>query len=256
MNTAGTAIDELIQVMDRLLGPQGCPWDREQTHESLIRYLIEESYEVIEAINEKNRQKLKEELGDLLLQVIFHAALAQREGCFDFSDVARSVSHKMVARHPHVFGEAKQLQTGDEVMEVWDGFKRREGQQYLLGGIPTILPALMRAEKIQEKAARVGFDWPNVNGALEKIQEEIEELGRAENAAQVQEEWGDIFFALVNVARLKNIEPEQALQSSNDKFTRRFNFIEDSIKQAGKDFSDLSLEEMDVLWNESKTKGL
>jgi len=256
MNTAGTAIDELIQVMDRLLGPQGCPWDREQTHESLIRYLIEESYEVIEAINEKNRQKLKEELGDLLLQVIFHAALAQREGCFDFSDVARSVSHKMVARHPHVFGEAKQLQTGDEVMEVWDGFKRREGQQYLLGGIPTILPALMRAEKIQEKAARVGFDWPNVNGALEKIQEEIEELGRAENATQVQEEWGDIFFALVNVARLKNIEPEQALQSSNDKFTRRFNFIEDSIKKVGKDFTDLSLEEMDVLWNVSKTKGL
>jgi len=256
MNTAGTAIDELIQVMDRLLGPQGCPWDREQTHESLIRYLIEESYEVIEAINEKNRQKLKEELGDLLLQVIFHAALAQREGCFDFSDVARSVSHKMVARHPHVFGEAKQLQTGDEVMEVWDGFKRREGQQYLLGGIPTILPALMRAEKIQEKAARVGFDWPNVNGALEKIQEEIEELGRAENATQVQEEWGDIFFALVNVARLKNIEPEQALQSSNDKFTRRFNFIEDSIKKVGKDFTDLSLEEMDVLWDESKTKGL
>jgi len=256
MNTAGTAIDELIQVMDRLLGPQGCPWDREQTHESLIRYLIEESYEVIEAINEKNRQKLKEELGDLLLQVIFHAALAQREGFFDFSDVARSVSHKMVARHPHVFGKAEQLQTGDEVMEVWDGFKRREGQQYLLGGIPTILPALMRAEKIQEKAARVGFDWPNVNGALEKIQEEIEELGRAENATQIQEEWGDIFFALVNVARLKNIEPEQALQSSNDKFTRRFNFIEDSIKKAGKDFTDLSLEEMDVLWNVSKTKGL
>jgi len=251
-----TALDELIQVMDRLLGPQGCPWDREQTHESLIRYLIEESYEVIEAINEKSMPKLREELGDLLLQVVFHAALAQREGHFDFSDVAQSVSTKMVLRHPHVFGDAKQLQTGDEVMEVWDGFKRREGQQNLLGGIPKILPALMRAEKIQEKAARVGFDWPNVNGALEKIQEEIEELGRAENAAQVQEEWGDIFFALVNVARLKNIEPEQALQSSNDKFTRRFNFIEDSIKKVGKDFTDLSLEEMDVLWNVSKTKGL
>lgn len=250
------AIDELIQVMDRLLGPQGCPWDREQTHESLIRYLIEESYEVIEAINENDMLKLKQELGDLLLQVVFHATLAQREGYFDFSDVVRSVSHKMVLRHPHVFGEAKQLQTGDEVMEVWDGFKRREGQQYLLGGIPKILPALMRAEKIQEKAARVGFDWPNVNGALEKIQEEIQELGRAENEAEVLEEWGDIFFALVNVARLKNIEPEQALQACNDKFTRRFNYIEDKIKQAGKDFSDLSLEEMDILWNESKARGL
>jgi tetrapyrrole methylase family protein/MazG family protein len=256
VNTAGTAIAELIQVMDRLLGPKGCPWDREQTHESLIRYLIEESYEVIEAINDNDMQKLKEELGDLLLQVVFHAALAQREGYFDFSDVAQSVSHKMVLRHPHVFGEAKKLQTGDEVMEVWDGFKRREGQQYLLEGIPKILPALMRAEKIQEKAARVGFDWPNVNGALEKVREEIEELGRAENEAQVQEEWGDIFFALVNVARLKNIEPEQTLQACNDKFTRRFNYIENKIKEAGQDFTDFSLEEMDVLWNESKTKGL
>lgn len=251
-----TAIDELIEVMDRLLGPQGCPWDREQTHESLIRYLIEESYEVIEAINENDMEKLQEELGDLLLQVVFHAALAQREGHFDFSDVARSVSRKMVLRHPHVFGEAKQLHTGDEVMQVWDGFKRREGQQYLLEGIPKILPALMRAEKIQEKAARVGFDWPNVNGALDKVQEEIEELGRAENEVEVLEEWGDIFFALVNVARLKNIEPEQALQACNDKFTRRFNYIEDKIKQAGQDFNDFDLEEMDVLWNESKTKGL
>lgn len=251
-----TAIDELIEVMDKLLGPQGCPWDREQTHESLIRYLIEESYEVIEAINENNMEKLREELGDLLLQVVFHAALAQREGYFDFADVSHTVSRKMVMRHPHVFGEAKQLHTGDEVMEVWDGFKRREGQQYLLEGIPKILPALMRAEKIQEKAARVGFDWPNVNGALEKVQEEIEELGRAENEAEVLEEWGDIFFALVNVARLKNIEPEQALQACNDKFTRRFNYIEDKIKQAGKDFTDLDLEEMDILWNESKTKGL
>ena len=256
MSNAGKAIDELIQVMDRLLGPQGCPWDREQTHESLIRYLIEESYEVIEAINENDMHKLREELGDLLLQVVFHAALAQREGHFDFSDVAQSVSTKMVLRHPHVFGDAKQLQTGDEVMEVWDGFKRREGQQNLLGGIPKILPALMRAEKIQEKAARVGFDWPTVDGALEKVREEIEELGRAENEAEVQEEWGDIFFALVNVARMKNIEPEQALQACNDKFTRRFNYIEDKITQAGQDFADLNLEEIYVLWDESKTKGL
>ncbi|HHV15213.1 MAG TPA: nucleoside triphosphate pyrophosphohydrolase [Gelria sp.] len=256
MGSAGMAIEELIQVMDRLLSPQGCPWDREQTHESLIRYLIEESYEVIEAINEKDMAKLREELGDLLLQVVFHAALAQREGHFEFANVAQGVSRKMILRHPHVFGEAKPLQTGDEVMEVWDGFKRREGRQYLLSGIPKILPALMRAEKIQEKAARVGFDWPDVNGALEKVQEEIEELGQAETEAEIREEWGDIFFALVNVARLKNIEPEQALQSCNDKFTRRFNYIEDKIKQTGKNFNDLSLEEMDVLWDESKTKGL
>jgi tetrapyrrole methylase family protein/MazG family protein len=256
MSTAGTAIDELIEVMDRLLGPQGCPWDREQNHDSLIRYLIEESYEVIEAINEKDMNKLREELGDLLLQVVFHAALARKEGFFDFSDVTRDISQKMVDRHPHVFGDARRLKTGDDVMEVWEGYKRKEGKKYLLEGIPRILPSLMRAEKIQEKAARVGFDWPGVEGALEKLQEEVEELSQAGNDAEVQEEWGDIFFALVNVARLKNIEPEQALQACNDKFTRRFNYIEDKIKKEGKEFKDLSLEEMDLIWEEAKTKGL
>lgn len=256
MSTASTAIDELIEVMDKLLGPQGCPWDREQNHESLIRYLIEESYEVIEAINEKDMNKLREELGDLLLQVVFHAALARKEGFFDFSDVTRGINHKMVDRHPHVFGDARRLKTGDDVMEVWEGYKRKEGKKYLLEGIPRILPALMRAEKVQEKAARVGFDWPGVEGALEKLQEEVGELSQAANEAEVQEEWGDIFFTLVNVARLKNIEPEQALQACNDKFTRRFNYIEDQIKKGGKDFKDLSLEEMDLIWEEAKTKGL
>ena len=250
-----TALDELIQVMDRLLGPQGCPWDREQTHESLIRYLIEESYEVIEAINEKSMPKLREELGDLLLQVVFHAALAQREGYFDFSDVARSVSHKMVARHPHVFGEAKQLQTGDEVMEVWDGFKRREGQQYLLGGIPTILPALMRAEKIQEKAARVGFDWPQIDGVLDKVREEIDELAEAKGD-EVEEELGDLLFAIVNLARFKAVDPEKALQAANDKFCRRFRYIEDKINDSGGQLEQSSLQEMDKYWDEAKLKGL
>lgn len=256
MSNAGQAIDELIEIMDRLLGAEGCPWDREQTHESLIRYLIEESYEVIEAINEKDMHKLREELGDLLLQVVFHAALARREGHFDFSDVTTGVSRKMVARHPHVFGNAGRLKTGDDVMEVWEGYKRKEGKEYLLEGIPKILPALMRAEKVQEKAARVGFDWPSVDGAVEKFKEEVDELCQAVNKTEQIEEWGDIFFALVNVARLQNIEPEQALQASNDKFTRRFNYIEDEIKSRGKNFSDMSLEEMDSIWEESKTKGL
>ncbi|MGS0763211.1 nucleoside triphosphate pyrophosphohydrolase [Syntrophomonas curvata] len=256
MDDAGQAINELIEIMDRLLGPEGCPWDREQTHESLIRYLIEESYEVIEAINEGDMHKLREELGDLLLQVVFHTALGRKEGYFDFSDVAAGVSRKMIKRHPHVFGDAERLETGDDVMEVWEGFKRREGKKYLLEGIPKNLPALMRAEKVQEKAARVGFDWPSVDGAVEKFKEEVDELCQAVNREEKIEEWGDIFFALVNVARLQNIEPEQALQASNDKFTRRFNYIENRIKSKGKDFPEMSLEEMDSIWEEAKTKGL
>lgn len=256
MSDSGQAIDELIEIMDKLLGPDGCPWDREQTHESLIRYLIEESYEVIEAINEQDMHKLREELGDLLLQVVFHAALGRREGHFDFSDVARGVSRKMTMRHPHVFGDATRLETGDDVMEVWEGFKQKEGKKHLLEGIPKNLPALMRAEKVQEKAARVGFDWPSVDGAVEKFREEVDELCQAVNREEQIQEWGDVFFALVNIARLQNIEPEQALQASNDKFTRRFNYIENQIKAAGKDFSQMSLEEMDVIWDEAKTKGL
>ncbi|MDD2585714.1 MAG: nucleoside triphosphate pyrophosphohydrolase [Syntrophomonadaceae bacterium] len=255
MGKNGEALDELMAIMDRLLGPGGCPWDREQTHESLVRYLIEESYEVIEAIKIGDKEKLQEELGDLLLQVVFHAALAEREGHFDFAAVARTVSRKMVDRHPHVFGTMN-LKTSDDVMDNWEGFKKKEGKKYLLEGIPIILPALMRAEKMQEKAARVGFDWPNVDGALDKFKEEVDELGNASNSEELKEEMGDVFFALVNVARIKDIEPEEALQASNDKFARRFNYIEKKIKSANKEFSDLTLQEMDKIWDEAKGKGL
>lgn len=255
MGKNGEALDELMAIMDRLLGPGGCPWDREQTHESLVRYLIEESYEVIEAIKIGDKEKLQEELGDLLLQVVFHAALAEREGHFDFAAVARTVSRKMVDRHPHVFG-TMDLKTSDDVMDNWEGFKKKEGKKYLLEGIPIILPALMRAEKMQEKAARVGFDWPNVDGALDKFKEEVDELGNASNSEEIKEEMGDVFFALVNVARIKDIEPEEALQASNDKFARRFNYIEKKIKSANKEFSDLTLQEMDKIWDEAKGKGL
>lgn len=255
MGENGEALDELMAIMDRLLGLGGCPWDREQTHESLVRYLIEESYEVIEAIKIGDKEKLQEELGDLLLQVVFHAALAEREGHFDFAAVARTVSRKMVDRHPHVFG-TMDLKTSDDVMDNWEGFKKKEGKKYLLEGIPIILPALMRAEKMQEKAARVGFDWPNVDGALDKFKEEVDELGNASNSEELKEEMGDVFFALVNVARIKDIEPEEALQASNDKFARRFNYIEKKIKSANKEFTDLTLQEMDKIWDEAKGKGL
>jgi len=248
------AMEGLLKVMDKLLSPQGCPWDREQTHESLVRYLIEESYEVIEAIKEKNMEKLQEELGDVLLQVVFHAALAQREGYFTFADVARTVQEKMIRRHPHVFADMN-LKTSDDVMEHWEGFKKKEGKTRVLEGIPVMLPALLRAEKLQYKASRVGFDWPEIQGALDKLKEEMEELAQAQGP-EVEEEIGDLLFALVNVARMKGVEPEQALQKSNDKFVRRFNYIEDALKAIGRTWDEVSLEEMDSYWDEAKDKGL
>ncbi|CFX10449.1 NTP pyrophosphohydrolase MazG, bacterial [Syntrophomonas zehnderi OL-4] len=255
MGDNGQALEELIAIMDRLLGEGGCPWDQEQTHESLIRYLIEECYEVIEAINQQDMDELAIELGDLLLQVVFHAALAERAGAFDFADVARAVSKKMVDRHPHVFGNMD-LKTADDVLNKWEGFKKKEGKKYLLEGIPNSLPALMRAEKMQEKAARVGFDWPDAVQAAAKFKEEVDELVAAQSAQEIREEMGDVLFALVNVARLQGIEPEQALQAANDKFERRFHYIEKKIEAAGERMEDYNLAQLDQIWDEAKTKGL
>jgi len=248
-------IKHLLEVMDKLLAPEGCPWDREQTHHSLARYLLEETYEVLEAIQTENMTELKEELGDVLLQVVFHAALAEREGFFNFGDIAEAVSQKMINRHPHVFSNID-LPTSEDVLHHWEGFKKKEGKKYLLAGIPLQLPALLRAEKMQSKAARAGFDWPNVNGALEKLVEEAGELARAKDGQEIEAEMGDVFFALVNVARIKGIDPEAALQKSNDKFLRRFNYIEDKIKSQDKNFEDFSLEQLDAIWDEAKIKGL
>ena len=255
MSKNGEALEELIAIMDQLLGEGGCPWDREQTHESLVRYLIEETYEVIEAINQHNMDEMANELGDLLLQIVFHAALAERAGAFCFADVARTVSKKMVDRHPHVFG-TMQLETADDVLDKWEGFKKKEGKKHILEGIPAMLPALMRAEKMQEKAARVGFDWPSIDGAWEKVREEIDELRAAGSVEEIAEEMGDILFALVNVARFKGVDPEAALQATNNKFARRFRYIEKCTQANGKQFSDFSLEELDHWWEEAKGKGL
>lgn len=248
------SLEELLQIMDKLLSLEGCPWDREQTHASLVRYLIEESYEVIEAIEHRDMDRLREELGDLLLQVVFHAALAEREGWFNFDDVARTVSRKMIDRHPHVFGSL-QLESSEAVMENWEDFKKKEGKKHLLEGIPAMLPALMRAEKMQEKAARVGFDWADVGGALEKFKEEADELARAQGEQEVREETGDLLFALVNIARFKGVEPEQALQATNDKFARRFRYIEEQLRLRQRDLKQASLQEMDELWEEAKSLG-
>lgn len=250
-----TGIDELIKVMNQLLGPGGCPWDREQTHQSLVKYLIEETYEVIEAINQGDMHKLKEELGDLLLQVVFHAALSEREGYFNFNQVAETVTRKMINRHPHVFANMD-LKTSSEVLENWEDFKKKEGKKNLLEGVPISLPALMRAHKLQEKAARIGFDWPEASGAVDKLNEEIHELLQATTEAEIKEETGDILFSMVNIARMKGIDPEAALQACNDKFTRRFNYIEEKVKAMELEFSNLSLQQLDAMWEEAKNRGL
>lgn len=248
-------ITQLLKVMDKLLAPDGCPWDREQTHQSLSRYLLEETYEVLEAIQMGNMSELKEELGDVLLQVVFHAALAKREGYFTFEDVTETVTKKMINRHPHVFSDMD-LATSEDVLSHWEGFKKKEGKKYLLDGIPRKLPALLRAEKMQSKASRVGFDWPNINGALEKLIEETNELAYANDEKELEAEMGDVFFALVNIARIKGIDPEAALQKSNDKFLNRFKYIEDQIKSQGKSFEDYCVEQLDTIWDEAKRKGL
>ncbi|MDO4540931.1 MAG: nucleoside triphosphate pyrophosphohydrolase [Syntrophomonadaceae bacterium] len=255
MSDDRSGMQELLDIMERLLAPDGCPWDREQTHESLIRYMVEESYEVIETIEDRQMDKMKEELGDLLLQIVFHAALAQREGHFSFDDVARLEARKMIDRHPHVFGDSRRLNSGDEVMEVWEGYKRREGRKSLLEGIPRSLPALLRAQKLQEKAARVGFDWPTAEGALDKLQEECRELLNAGSADELEDEMGDLFFALVNLARFKQVDTENALQRSNRKFIRRFDYIEQQAAAAGRALDEMTLKEMDALWDEAKALG-
>lgn len=246
-------LDKLVEVMNTLLAPGGCPWDREQTHASLARYLIEETYEVVEAIWENNMDKLKEELGDLLLQVVFHAALAEQEGAFDLNGVVETVAEKMIRRHPHVFGSMK-LATSGEVLDRWEGFKKKEGKRYVLEGIPKSLPALMRAEKMQSKAAQVGFDWPVIEGALDKVAEEIRELARENDPVRIAAEFGDILFAVVNVGRFLGVDPEEALQKTNDKFARRFNMVERTLKDQGKTWEEVSLDEMDTLWEQAKTE--
>lgn len=252
-------LDPLVNVMAALRGPGGCPWDKEQTHKLLRRYLIEECYEVIEAIDENDMHKLQEELGDLLLQVVFHARLAEEAGRFDINAVVSGIVEKMIRRHPHVFGEVK-VGTSAEVLVNWQQIKRREKETAgeeptALGGVPRALPALLRAYKIQERAARVGFDWPDAGGAWEKVGEEARELKAAAaggDTAAVAEELGDLLFAVVNVARFLKVEPELALAATTRKFEERFAFIEQTAAVTGRSVEELSLAEMDDLWEQAK----
>jgi tetrapyrrole methylase family protein/MazG family protein len=247
----------LVEMLASLRAPDGCPWDREQTHETLRRYLIEESYEAIEAIDNNDMDHLKEELGDVLLQVVFHAQIAEESGAFNFNDVVESIVTKLERRHPHVFGDI-QVSSADEVAKNWEAIKAEEKKRTsVLSGIPEALPGLLHAYKLQRKAARVGFDWPSVDGALDKIKEEIDEIHDArEGNGHLEEEIGDVLFAIVNVARHYEIDPELALKRTCSKFERRFGYMEDKAASENTYIGDLSLEEQDELWNEAKAKGL
>jgi tetrapyrrole methylase family protein/MazG family protein len=255
--------DRLVEIMSRLRAPDGCPWDKEQTHETLKPYLIEESYEVLDAIDGGDDRELADELGDVLLQVVFHAQLASETGRFTVDDVARAISDKLERRHPHVFGDVPADDTAT-VVKNWEAIKREEnkdkGSQRTsrLDGVSRQLPALLRAENIQKKAARVGFDWDRLDEVTAKAREEVNEFAEAlekGEATHVEEELGDLLFSLVNVARFVGVSPEGALTRTNQKFIARFRYIEKKLEEQGLTPDDATLELMDELWEEAKSRG-
>ena len=251
-------IDDLLEIMKILRSPEGCPWDREQDHKSIKKSLIEETYEVIEAINKEDNTLLCEELGDVLLQVVFHAQMADEKGNFNFADVTDGICKKLIERHPHVFGDVK-ADTSDQVLVNWEQIKskskNRKTQTDKMLSVPRELPALMRSTKLQEKAAKVGFDWQSVDGALDKIDEEKKELEQAIKAGgkkNIEEELGDLLFSVVNVSRFVGVDAEEALTASADKFLNRFSVVEKLADERGLNMSETSLEGLDKLWEEAK----
>lgn len=249
---------DLVALMARLRSPDGCPWDRKQTPESLKPFLIEECYEVIDALDEGSPDKIREELGDLLFQIIFHARIAEERGQFTINDVIAANIEKMTRRHPHVFGDAR-LSTDREVLANWEEIKKSEKgyeeRKSVLEGVPRHLPSLLRAHSLQERAARVGFDWSRIDEALPKLDEEIAEFKESldsKDAAGIEEELGDIFFMLVNISRFLGVNPEDALRKTISKFIQRFRYIEEHAADAGKSLNEMTLNEMEQLWQESK----
>ncbi len=251
-------IDDLIQLVKVLRAPNGCPWDREQTHESIKKNFIEETYEVIEAINKKDTESLKEELGDVLLQVALHSEMERENGTFDFNDVANDICQKLVIRHPHVFGELS-ASNEKEALQNWDDVKLKtkgiKKQSDSMIKVPREFPALMRAQKIQQKAAKAGFDWDDKNGAIEKLFEEINELQEAlskGNKFDIEDEFGDVLFSCVNIARFIDVDSEEALTGATDKFMNRFIEVEKLAEEQGIDMKNSSIEELDILWDKAK----
>jgi len=269
---AGEWFAKLVALQARLRGANGCPWDREQTHESLRKFLIEEAYEVLDAMDSGDARKFASELGDLLLQIVFHAILAEESGRFTISDVIESVHTKMVRRHPHVFGDVK-AKTSAAVLMNWEQIKREEragegAADSVLADVPRSLPGVLEAYQLTRRASHVGFDWDNLSGILDKLEEEKREIesalpsesvgpgskaAKAESAHRLEEEIGDLFFVCVNIARFLAVDPELALKKSNAKFKKRFQWMESAAAGEGGRFADLPRERMEELWNESKT---
>lgn len=253
--------EQLVQLMARLRAPGGCPWDREQTHESILPKLIEESYELISAVESENNDHVREELGDLLLHIVFHSQIAKDEGAFQIDDVIRTLSEKLVRRHPHVFGDVT-VKDSREVIKNWDEIKAAEKEKKpdegLFDSVPRSFPALLEANKLNKKAAKVGFDWKKTDDVLAKIDEEIgefrEEL-RTKNGVGLEHEMGDLLLALANLCRFIDVQPEEALRKANGRFRRRFALMEKKIEAAGKKMENLSPQEWDRYWNQAKKEG-
>ncbi|MGA2138932.1 MAG: nucleoside triphosphate pyrophosphohydrolase [Verrucomicrobiia bacterium] len=259
MPTQTKNIARLLEIMARLRGPGGCPWDREQTHQSIRHNLIEECYEAIEALDSGKMDAFKDELGDLLLQVVFHSQMASEDGTFDFDAVAKSINEKLVRRHPHVFGKTK-ADNSAAVLQQWEAIKKSEKNAESivhLEDLPTHLPALLKADKVQRKVARVGFDWKHVKDVVAKIEEEVRELKGAlasKNRKQFEEEIGDLLFAVVNLARFENLQAEELLNRATTKFVKRFQQIEKAVHASGRRLEDCTLKELDALWESAKHK--
>ena len=253
------AVDELVAIMDRLREPGGCPWDREQTLDTLRGYLLEEAYEAVDAAASGDPERLREELGDLLLQIVFMARIASENGWFTLDDVARGISEKMIRRHPHVFGDRRVADAG-EVSRNWEAIKEAErgaSERSALDGIPASLPALLKAYRMTEKAAALGFDWERPGDVVRKLREEVDELEREIGSGEagrerVRDELGDVLFVMANLARHLGVEPETALQGTNAKFIRRFRAMEAMAREAGRPLRSMTLEELDALWERAK----
>jgi tetrapyrrole methylase family protein/MazG family protein len=254
--TVAQQFARLVEIMARLRSPEGCPWDREQTHQSLRQYLLEEAYEVLEAIDRQQYDELRQELGDLLLQVVFHAQIASEAGRFNVSEVIESITAKLIRRHPHVFGNTK-VNSVSEQSALWERLKKAEGKSSIIDGVPSALPALQRAQRLQQKAGAAGFEWENLEQILEKFHSEIAELEqarRAGNSKQIEEEFGDVLFSLVAVGRHLGLNAEDALRQACEKFTKRFRLVENMLASAGEHFDSVSPEKLETLWERAKAE--
>ena len=254
MTKTGEKFEQLVEIMKKLRSADGCPWDREQSYKDIAAHTIEEAHEVADAISRENFKDLEEELGDLLLQVVFHSQMASEEKKFTIDEVIDGIHSKLIRRHPHVFGE-KKVDGSKQVIEQWEKIKQDEGKISLLSGVPKSLPALLKAFRVGEKTSRVGFDWPNAEGILAKIEEESHELHEESKKGDkkgIREEYGDLLFTLANLGRFLKVDPEGALSEATLKFTKRFNWMESELKNKKIKMQDLSLDEWDIFWKQSK----